>query len=61
MKQFYKKWNRKEEVPSLILSWAEYIGGNEITIEDVNCLNLEYQNYASKLDDIVQHDSTIAQ
>jgi hypothetical protein len=59
MKIHYKKWNNINDVPYIILDWAQYIGGRSITIDDVNTLVNEYLDYVSKLDDTVLHETTI--
>lgn len=61
MKIYYKQWNRKEDVPVIILNWAEYIGGNSITIDEINELLAEYHKYISKLDDNEQLSATTDQ
>jgi hypothetical protein len=59
MKITYRKWNKINDVPYVILDWAKYIGGQNITVVDVNELVTDYDEYVSKLDDIEQHESTI--
>lgn len=61
MKIHYKHWNRKEDIPNIVLNWAEYIGGNNITVDEINELLTEYHEYISKLDDIEQLSATTDQ
>lgn len=61
MKIIYQRWKKIEDVPAIILSWTQEIGGKNININDVNDLVHEYNEYISKLDDTVQLESTIDQ
>ena len=59
MKILYRKWNKIEDIPCIILGWAQYVGGSNITVDEVNELVTEYTHYVSKLGEIEQHASTI--
>lgn len=59
MKILYTNWNSIKEVPELILTWTREIGGNNITLYEINELVKEYQDYLAKLDETEQHEPTI--
>lgn len=59
MKIFYQKYKRINDVPEILLSWTQEIGGKNIKINDVNDLIYEYNEYISKLDDTVPPEPTI--
>ena len=61
MKLFYKKYEKLNDVPMLVLDWAKYIGGNSVTINEVNELCVEYLEWISTLDDKEQLSPTIDQ
>ena len=56
MKYHFKQWDSLNDVPKLTLDWAKLIGGNNISIDDVNQLINEYESYSqiTELDDIEQ-------
>lgn len=61
MKILVKKYQSLSDVPVLVLEWARFIGGKDITVNDVNDLTDDYENWLSKLCDKEQRDSTIDQ
>lgn len=45
------RWNNLTDVPLLTIEWAKLIGGQDITLEEINELVLTYEDWLNNISD----------